>query len=166
MLYEYADLLCINNEHKAALPLLEESLRIQKAKNGLKDNRVAKILLRIAEVHVQEEKYDASLVALEQVLFIQSSLDGASDDDIDMGVCHYFLGDTYLAREESEKAIDSYLESLNMKAEKFGRNSLECATVYNALAEAYGKTKDFENAMQSIVQALRIRKTELGNESL
>ena len=166
MLYEYADLLCMNNEHKAALPLLEESLRIQKLKNGLKDNRVAKILLRIAEVHVQEEKYDASLVALEQVLFIQSSLGDANDDNIDMGVCHYFLGDTYLAREESEKAIDSYLESLNMKAKKFGRNSLECATVYNALAEAYGKTKDFENAMQSIVQALRIRKTELGNESL
>ena len=167
ILYEYANLLLVNNDHKAALPLLEEALRIQKTKNGLKDERVANILLRMAEVHVQQETYDLSLVYLEQVLFIQSSLDIDDDDDcIDLGSCHYLLGATYFAREDFQNAIASYLECMKRKQIKFGDSSLECATVYNDLGKAYGKVSESDKAIESLVHALRIRKTELGNNSL
>lgn len=165
ILYEYATLLCMNNEHDAAtFGLLEEALRIQKTKNGLKDEGVANTLLRMAEVHVQQQKYEASLVSLEQVLFIQSSLDG--DNDIDMGSCHYLLGTTYLARGDFQKAISSYLECMKMKEKKFGCNSLECAAVHNDLGQAYGKVKEYDKAIESLVHALKIRKTELGNNAL
>ena len=164
MLYEYATLLCSIGEHMQALPLLEEALRFQKSNTGLQDGRVANILLRIADVHVQDENYDASLVCLEQVLFIQKSLD--DDSDIDAGLCHYLLGVTYFARGDFPKAIASYLESIDKKQLKFGRNSLQCATLYNDLGRAYGKVNEFDKAIDYIIQALRIRKTELGNNSL
>ena len=168
LLYEYANLLCMNNEHNTALPFLEEALRIQKSKNGLKDERVAIILLRMAEVFVKQMKYEASLVSLEQVLFIQTSLgcrDGA-DEGIDLGSCHYLLATTYLARDEYEKAISSYVECLTIKQNKFGRKSLECAAVHNDLGEAFRKVGNFDKAIESLVEALKIRKTELGNNSL
>jgi len=168
LLYEYANLLCTNNEHNTALPFLEEALRIQKSKNGLRDERVAIILLRMAEVFVKQMKYEASLVSLEQVLFIQTSLgcrDGA-DEGIDLGSCHYLLATTYLARDEYEKAISSYVKCLTIKQNKFGHKSLECAAVHNDLGEAFRKVGNFDKAIESLVEALKIRKTELGNNSL
>jgi tetratricopeptide (TPR) repeat protein len=168
ILYEYAHLVCMNNEHNIALPLLEEALRIQKTKNGLKDERVAVILLKMAEVYCKQKKYDASLVSLEQVLFIQSSLghqDGAKDN-IDLGLCRYLLATTYLARDECQKAISSYMACLTIRQQKFGHNSLECAVVHNDLGDAYRKVGDFDKAIESLVEALKIRKTGLGNNSL
>ena len=53
-----------------------------------------------------------------------------------------------------------------MKKNEFGEDSLECASVHNALGESYRKVEDFDQALQFLVQALRVRKTELGNNSL
>lgn len=168
ILYEYANLLCLNNDTEAALPLLEEALQTQKSKSGLKNELVAKILLQMAEVYVQQEKYDASLVSLEQVLLIYNSLlpDGSTNACIDMGLCYYLLGKTYRAQGELQNAISSYLECIPLKLNKFGANSLECAIIHNELGEAYGKVEDFDKAIESLVQALQIRKKELGNNSI
>lgn len=193
MLYEYATILCARSDYDTAMPLLEEALRIQKVKKGLKDDQVANILLRTAEVHIHNGKYDASLVSLEQVLFIHNALGEAVD--IDLGLCHHLLSSTYLARGNYEKAVESSLESLKWKRDEFGHNSLECASVHNNLGKAYGKLNEFDKAIESLVEgklsryqelpvllyylvaqskshmvssvlALRIRKIELGNDSL
>jgi tetratricopeptide (TPR) repeat protein len=193
MLYEYATILCAKSDYDTAMPLLEEALRIQKVKKGLKDDQVANILLRTAEVHIHNGKYDASLVSLEQVLFIHNALGEAVD--IDLGLCHHLLSSTYLARGDYEKAVESSLESLKWKRDEFGHNSLECASVHNNLGKAYGKLNEFDKAIESLVEgklsryqelpvllyylvaqskshmvssvlALRIRKIELGNDSL
>lgn len=169
ILYEYASLLCMNNEHTKALPFLDEALRIQKSKNGMKDERVACILLRMAEVYVHERKFEASLVSLEQFLLIRASLglcDSADDVDVDLGLCHYLLATTHFAREDYQKAISSYGECLTIRQNKFGLKSLECAAVYNDLGAAFGKVGDFDKATESLVEALKIRKTELGKNSL
>ena len=162
ILHEYADLLCMNNEYITALPFFEESLRIQKLNNGLKDEHVAKTLLRIAEVYVQLGNYDSSLVPIEQILLIGRSLGYT----VHLGSCHYLRGQTYFARREFKEAIGSYLECLGTKQKEFGRDSLECATVYNDLGEAYGKIEDYDNALEALVQALKVRKTELGNNAV
>jgi len=160
ILYEYSILLILNDDHAIALPLLDEALRIQKSKNGLKDKRVANILLRMAEVHVKEEKYDSSLVCLEQVSLIQNTL--GDDSGIDLGSCHYFLGVTYLARGEFKKAITSYLECIDAKEWE----TKQLATIHNDLGKVYGKVRKFDKSIESFIHALRIRKTELGNNSL
>ena len=150
MLFDYSTLLCSRNEYKTAMPLLEEALRIQKTKLGLKDVRVAKTLLRIAEVHSDQEKYDASLVCLEQVLFIESSLD--EDNGIDLGLCHYLLGVTYLEKNAFEKSISSFLRSMEIKKLMFGPSSVECAAVQNNLGKAYGKIHEFDKAIECLVE--------------
>ena len=164
MLYEYATLLCLEEEHETALPLLAEALRIQKSKNGLMHESTVNTILKIAEAQVYLEKFDASLVSLEQVLFIQSNL--GEEVEIDHGTFHYLLGTTYLARGESQKAIDAYLESMKRKQEEYSTDSLECAAVSNELGTAYRQVGDFDKATESLVSALRIRKTELGSDSL
>lgn len=75
ILYEYATLLCLENNYINAMPLLEEALRIQKPKQGLKDEKVANILLRTVECHFHNNKYHSWIVCLEPALFIQRSLD-------------------------------------------------------------------------------------------
>ena len=168
ILYEYANLLCTNSDQETALPMLEEALQIQKSKCGLKNERVANILLSLAGVYVQQEKYDASLVSLEQVSLIHSFLypDKSINDCIDMGLCYFLLGKTYRAQSEFHRAISSYSECLPLKKNKFGANSIECAVVHNELGEAYGKVNDWEKAIESLVAALKIRKKELGGNSI
>lgn len=167
ILYEYATLLCTNNEYPKALPFLDEALRIQKSKNGMKDERVACILLRMAEIYVHEKKFEASLVSLEQFLLIRASL-GLRDSaaDVDLGLCHYLLATTHFAREDYQKAILSYGECLTIRQNKFGLKSLECAAVYNDLGAAYGKIGLFDQAIESLVEALKVRKAESGKNSL
>lgn len=150
MLFDYASLLCNKRKYDDAMPLLEEALRIQKAKMGLKDACVAHTLLRMAEVHVFKKKFDASLVALEQVLFISSSFD--ENQVIDISLCHYLLGITYIAKENHEKAVASLLLSLEMRNVQFGPNSLECAAVHDKLGKAYGKLREFDKALESLVE--------------
>lgn len=168
ILYDYANFLCMNNDYESALPMLEEALQIQKSKSGLKNESVANILLCMAWVYVEQEKYDTSLVSLEQVLLIHSALSPGDSTNgcIDMGLCYFLLGKTYRVRSEFHKAISYFLECIQLKQNKFGANSLECAVVYNELGEVYGKVSDFDKAIESLVQALKIRKNELGNDSI
>ena len=129
---------------------------------------MANILLCVAGVYIQQEKYDASLVSLEQVSLIHSSLypDESINDCIDMELCYFLLGKTYRAQSEFHRAISSYSECLPLKQNKFGADSIECAVVHNELGEAYGKVNDWVKAIESLVASIKIRKKELGGDSV
>jgi tetratricopeptide (TPR) repeat protein len=148
MLYEYATLLCFDNNYNDAMPRLEEALRIQKCKRGLRDERVANILLRKAECHVHSNKFDSSLVCLEQVIFIQESL----ALDIDTVLLNHLLGITYLERGDYEKAISTSLAALKMMKMELNQDSLECADIYNNLGKAYGRLNNYDKAIESLVE--------------
>lgn len=149
MLYEYATLLCLDNSYAKAMPLLEEALRIQKSKKGLRDGRVANILLRMAECHVHESKFDSSLVCLEQVSFIQDSLESC---DIDIVLLNHLLGITYLERGDCEKAISTSLAALKMMKMEMNQDSLECADIHTNLGKAYGTINEYDKAIESLVE--------------
>jgi tetratricopeptide (TPR) repeat protein len=149
ILYEYATLLCLENSYMNAMPLLEEALRIQKSKQGLKDEKVANILLRTAECHVHNNKFDSSIVCLEQALFIQSSLESC---EIDMVLLNHLLGITYLERGDYEKAISTSLSALKLMKMEFSQDSLECADVFTNLGKAYGKVREYDKAIESLVE--------------
>ena len=59
----------------------------------------------------------------------------------------------------------SFLQSMIRQA-KLAPNSVECAAIYNNLGKAYGKLHEFNQAIESLVQALWIRNIELGNHLL
>ena len=149
MLHEYATLLCLDNNYTDAMPLLEEALRLQKSKVGLRDGTVANILLRTAECHVHSNKFDSSLVCLEQVKFIQDSL-GSSD--IDIVLLNHLLGITYLERGDNENAIKTSLEALKMMRMESNQDSLECADIYTNLGKAYGILQEYDKAIESFVE--------------
>ena len=148
MLYEYATLLCLDNNYVQAMPLLEEALRIQKSKKGLRDEMVANILLRTAECHVHSYKYDLSLVCLEQVVFVQDSLESC---DIDIVLLNHLLGITYLERRDYEKAISTSLAALKLLRLEFDE-SLECADIYTNLGKAYGMVQEYDKAIESFAE--------------
>ena len=149
MLYEYATLLCLDNNYVKAMPLLEEALRMQKSKKGLRDERVANILLRIAECHVHGNKYDSSLVCLEQVMFVKDSLESCN---IDIVLLNHLLGITYLERRDYEKAISTSLAALKLLRLEFDQQSLECADIYTNLGKAYGMIQEYNKAIESFAE--------------
>lgn len=167
LLYEYSTLLCQEGNFDAASTHIEEALKIQKRLSGLKDPLVAKILLTKARINAKQvpPKHEIALVCLEQVLFIQGSFQ-EDCTSLDVGLCHSLMGDVYLGQGENKKAIDSFNESIKIYLSIDSEDSVVCAAVYNDLGMAYGRAKEFDKAIESLIQALRIRKMKLGNESL
>lgn len=149
MLYEYATLLCLDNNYVNAMPLLEEALRISKSKKGLIDERNANILLRIAECHVHGNKFESSLVCLEQVMFIQTSMEACEIDNV---LTNHLLGITYLERGDYDKAVSTSLSALKMMKIEFNHESLECADIYSNLGKAYGMLHEYDKAIESLVE--------------
>lgn len=156
----YADVLQLTGELKAALHILESARDLQTQSLGHRHNEVAETSRDIAAIYSKMKQYSKALEILDTVLETQQETIGASSPST--LITQSNIAGIFQRQRRYAAALELYFEVLTSRRNVLGQYAPCIGITLTNIACIYLNTKDYEKSLQYHIEAQEVREVVYG----
>ena len=124
------------------------------------EHAVAMLYLYCGKYYIEVSKYDEAMNVLTEQKDILNKYD---NNNSDYATCLHNIARVYYDKEDYDKALPVYEESLRIRKQVFGDNHSDVAQSLNNIAGIYYSKRGYEKALPMYEESLRINKQVFGD---
>ena len=145
-----------------AVPLLEEALKLMKAKLGPQHPNTLSCMSNLGLAYQVAGKLDQAVPLFEETLRLTEASLGHEHPSTILSMAN--LGEVYRLSDRLDQALPLLEEALKLGERKLGHDDQDMITIMNNLALAFWQAKRFDKSIPMLKETLKRREAKLGRQ--